>query len=140
MIYLKRRAQRLAPDAATMANGSGRNIVNLNARDNLIQNEAELRNAEAQLTGSILEMREKLLENFELYDRYSTMRGYTGPYMHDIELGLQRQGIAAEVLFQETAPLGVAASVVSQQGFFELYIERGRRQEADRLIQTLLKN
>lgn len=97
---------------------------------------AELRAAENEVRGNPMELRERLLQNHVLLDRFPTTRGYSTEFMDQLVNELRERGIAAETYFQETMPIGAGFSVVSAQGIFELYVARDRADEAAAFIKS----
>lgn len=88
--------------------------------------EQALRAAEAAVRGTREETRKRLLETHALYDRFNTIDGFDESYMATLLSALRDNDINCETLFQESAPLGVGASVIAPQGFFELYVPRAQ--------------
>lgn len=96
--------------------------------------EAERLAAEEKLRAMPLDIREELVNTHELYDRFSTRQGFSREYFEDVSRQLNEAGISNEVIFQPAAPLGSMGTVIDQAGFFELFIEKGKRAQAQSLL------
>lgn len=125
MLGIKRRRQRLTMQA------SPDGPLNETAQD-LALAEEELRNLP-------IDIREALIDTHELFDRYTTHRGYSNVYMEAFTKRIRDAGIPCETVFQTTLPMGVADAIVEPQGVFELYVERGKMDEAKRVIPGLIE-
>lgn len=99
----------------------------------------DLARAEEELREMPLDIREKIVETHELYDRFTTHRGYSNVYMEALTKAIRDAGIECELVFQATLPMGVADAIVEPQGVFELYILRRHLSEARKLIPKLIE-
>lgn len=105
----------------------------------LLGTEADRLAAEENLRNVPADIREELVRTHELYDRFSTRHGYSKDYIEELTRLLNEAGIANEVVFQPTMPLGMADAVLEPQGFFELFIEHGKRVEAAQILEAARK-
>jgi hypothetical protein len=101
--------------------------------------DAERLSAEQALREMPIDMREELVSTHELFDRYSTRQGFSKEYFDDVSRQLRDAGIANYVYFQPAAPLGSMGSIIEEQGLFELYIEKGKRREAQEILKAVSK-
>lgn len=126
LIYLKRRRQK-------------ENIAK-DIPDGVVKETAtELAHAEDELRKLPIDIREAVIETHDLYDRYSTHRGYSNVYMEALTSKIRDAGISCELVFQATLPMGLADAVVEPQGVFELYILRNQMTQAKKLIPGLIE-
>lgn len=125
-IYLKRRR--------------ARRILQHQADGPLKETAADLERAEEDLRQMPIDIREKLIETHDLYDRFPSHRGYSNLYMEALTKNIREAGIECDVVFQATLPMGVADAIVEPQGIYELYVARGQALEAKKIIPGLLEN
>ncbi len=125
MIYLKRRR--------------ARRIQQYQSDGPLMETAADLERAEEDLQQMPIDIREKLIETHDLYDRFPSHRGYSSSYMEAFTKRLREAGIDCDVVFQATLPMGVADAIVEPQGIYELYVLRSHKLEAKNLIPNLLE-
>ncbi len=125
LIYLKRRRakQRIHAQADGAMKGTA----------------ADLEASEVALQNLPMDIRETLLETHELYDRFSTHRGYSNIYMESLTKAIRDTGLDCQIVFQASLPMGVADAVLEPQGMFELYIPRGKLNEARKTIPALIE-
>ena len=126
MIYLKRRRQKQK--------------IQIDIPDGVVKETAtDLANAEEELRKLPIDIRETIVETHELYDRFTTHRGYSAVYMEDLTRKIRDAGIACEMVFQPTLPMGLADAVIEPQGVFELYVLRSQLRESKELIPGLIE-
>lgn len=125
MIYLKRRR--------------ARRVQQYQAEGPLKETTADLERAEEDLRQMPIDIREKLIETHDLYDRFPSHRGYSSLYMEAFTKNLRETGIDCDVVFQATLPMGVADAIVEPQGIYELYVLRSHVIDAKRVIPGLLE-
>ncbi len=125
IIYLKRRRARL--QQSFQKDGP------------LVETKADLERAEEELRQMPIDFREALVETHELYERFTTHRGYSRIYMDKLKNRIRAAGIECETYFQPTLPMGVADAIVEPQGIYELYIVRGQIAAAKKVIPPLLE-
>lgn len=124
-IYLKRRR--------------ARRIQSYQSEGPLKETIADLERAEERLRQMPIDIREKLIETHELYDRFPSHRGYSNIYMEALTRRIRDEGIECDVVFQATLPMGVADAIVEPQGIYELYVVREHLGQAKKRIPDLLE-
>jgi hypothetical protein len=110
----------------------------LDVVDPVVGDLKELEAAEAHLSISAMDLRRRILETHALYDRFSTLHGFSDMYMSDLTRELRDRGIDCEIYFQETVPVGVG-DVLVRQGLQELYIRRDQIDDADLFLRERLQ-
>lgn len=125
VIYLKRRRARVQQS--------------LQKEGPLNETKADLEKAEEALRQMPIDFRETLIETHELYERFTSHRGYSRSYMDKLVNRIRAAGIECEIYFQPTLPMGVADAIVEQQGIYELYILRSQLTTAKTTIPPLLE-
>lgn len=99
----------------------------------LIGTEEDRRRAEEALALTDLQLREKLLETYVFFDRFSTLHGFDDRYMSELVTELRKEGIESAYLFQEASAPGVA-TLVGRHGLFDFFVEREKSEQASQLI------
>lgn len=105
----------------------------------LNETRADLETAEEQLRQMPIDIRETLIETHDLYERFTTHRGYSRSYMDKLVQRIRASEIECEIYFQPTLPMGVADAIVEPQGIYELYIVRGKVLAAKKVVPALLE-
>ena len=126
LIFVKRRRQKA--QLQTITDGTVR------------ETSEDLAKAEDALRKLPIDIRETLIETHELYDRFSTHRGYSNAYIEALTRKIRDEGIGCDLVFQATLPMGMADAIVEPQGVYELYVRRDQIDLARKRIPEILKD
>lgn len=94
----------------------------------------ELNSVDPRASPWINDERIRILDLHDLAERFQMERGYSQPYMMDLENYLRKHGVESRVLFQSGLPRGVGPSNIERHGTFEFYIRREQFEQGLALI------
>lgn len=80
------------------------------------------------------DIRFEILQNHMKIKDFSNAYGYSEEFMVDLVSKLREHKISAEYLFTQSLPTGVASTLETGTGTWELYVERVRKDEALHLL------
>lgn len=84
-----------------------------------------------------VDIREELSKNYDFFETYSTVQGYSEDYMNQLVSALEQNQIHASFLFVESGPVGMM-SYTHRAGTFELYVQKDKVQEAADVIHQFM--
>lgn len=105
--------------------------------DPILGTDAEREALERELADLPTNIRIKLAETKDIVERFSTRHGFTDIYVDQIWKSLRDQGIDCEVVFSPGAMPGVAGSLITQHGDFELWVEKTQMRQAAELLKNI---
>ncbi len=90
--------------------------------------------ATAEAAANALDLRHQLAKNFIYLEDFSTLQGYTTPYMDQLIARFETEDVHATYHFVPSAPVGVVG-ILGESGTFQLYVERGKVAAAKSVIE-----
>lgn len=97
----------------------------------------DLEKAEAELSGTKLEVRNKMLETWEPVALLDSFEGITQEYVNGIIQDLFKNEINATSLFHEAIAHGVAGLTVPT-GTYEIFVEKGKTEAATQILRKYI--
>jgi hypothetical protein len=112
-----------------------RDVIDIH--DSGIADAQELQRAEEAIAKSSLEIREEILQDHALLDRFSSLHGFNEHNLEKIVEYFNLQGISATYFRQDTAPTG--ALTLGSSCVYEFYVRREDFARAQSLLRKYLQ-